>query len=229
MMRGLLPMRLSVPPQAGALGVVLVQQMPMHPASAACHPNAPHPVVGVLDGHKADAVLPGQGDGPAHHQGGVDVAQPHPAVPPLHGAKGGEEDRPCRPVHQPPVQVVHRPGEAVHPVAVNAVQAVIGVVFGRRGGVFRRDPVGDEDLLQGLLQLFVGDIHDKNSFLSIRAYSRARAISPAAGGQPFTWRAAWPQQLPMPRPSKALPRHPWPMAIGWRLPPAVWRARTRAA
>ena len=36
--RGLLPMTGSTPPQGGWLGMVLVQQMPIMPASAACQP-----------------------------------------------------------------------------------------------------------------------------------------------------------------------------------------------
>ena len=38
MMSGLLPIFRSLPPQAGMLGIVLDQQMPMQPASAACQP-----------------------------------------------------------------------------------------------------------------------------------------------------------------------------------------------
>ena len=41
MTSGLLPMHASAPPHAGILGMVLVQQMPMKPASAACHPYVP--------------------------------------------------------------------------------------------------------------------------------------------------------------------------------------------
>lgn len=106
------------------LGMVLDQQIPMHPCR--CLPAvaaAPHPVVIIPKGHHAHAVL--LASSTARSMASFALRGPNPvAVPPLNGSMEIHRLQ-WRRNQSSPYPDIHHPGEAVHTVGIYAVQAIV--------------------------------------------------------------------------------------------------------
>nr|GFD26167.1 hypothetical protein [Tanacetum cinerariifolium] len=87
---------------------------------------AAHPVVGVAQGHAADAVLLGQLDGAGHAGGSIGGAGAEVAVPALDEAVGFDQRRLGGGLHQARFYVAHEGGKAIEAVGIHAVAAVVG-------------------------------------------------------------------------------------------------------
>jgi hypothetical protein len=96
--------------------MVLVQQMPMAPASTAC----------VGQRHAAQAVLARQGQRPVHAHHRVQVAGPAAAVPALHRAPAADPLGPRPGIDDALPDLLDEARKPVQPVAIHAVAAGLG-------------------------------------------------------------------------------------------------------